>query len=57
MVTGKTEDVHVTRLKAFEYEPGLVDPLKLAAADYKEFVIQRPKTQIVAGLTREVGRL
>ena len=41
MVTGKTEDVHVTRLKNFEYEPGLVDPLKLAAADYDEFVIER----------------
>jgi hypothetical protein len=41
MVTGKTEQVHVKRLKPFSYEPGLVDPLKLAASDYDEFVIER----------------
>jgi len=41
MVTAKSEQIHVTRLKPFDYEPGLVDPLKLAAADYDEFIIER----------------
>jgi hypothetical protein len=41
MVTAKIEQIHVTRLKPFDYEPSLVDPLKLAAADYDEFIIER----------------
>jgi hypothetical protein len=41
MVTNKTEEVHVKRLKAFDYDPEMDNPLKLAAADYDEFIIER----------------
>jgi len=41
LVTDKLEEVHVKRLKAFEYDPMMVDPLQVAAADADEFIIER----------------
>jgi hypothetical protein len=33
LVTGKTEDVHISLLKAFEYDPTVINPYEIALQD------------------------
>jgi hypothetical protein len=40
LVTQKTEQVHVSLLKKFEYDPTLVDPVEVAMHDTKEYVVE-----------------
>jgi len=41
VVSDKFEEVHVKRLKEFKFNSDEVDPLKVAAADADEFIIEK----------------
>eukprot|EP01042_Synura_sphagnicola_P002361 gene2361-2830_t len=41
LVTMRNEDVHVSLLKPFHYDPAETDPLTVALADSNSFIVER----------------
>ena len=41
LVTMKTEQVHISLLKKFDYDPNLVDPAEVARHDTNEFIVEQ----------------
>jgi hypothetical protein len=39
LITNKLEEVHVTRLRPFYYDPAVTDPANVASKDYQEFKV------------------